>query len=190
MGCVARLACPRIVLVPMTGHDDEYCADLPKCPDGYALDLDGKHCVESCASGKRAFDEAADEYVCVTECPAYAPKFDGEETCLPCSEAEPSKPFWDGEECVDKCKYITMTLEERGNVYKMCTAENRCPGYWYVDGDENICVTASVCKMLYSGYAYEATKECSTQEPDPNGNFDPDEMKKNVYKCDSNAYFD
>ena len=36
------------------------------------------------------------------------------------------------------------------------------------------------------GYAYEATKECSTLEPDPNGNFDPEEMKKNVYKCDVN----
>ena len=39
-------------------------------------------------------------------------------------------------------------------------------------------------------YAYEATKECSTQEPDPNGNFDTDEMKKNIYKCGPNAYFD
>ena len=168
----------------------ESCADSLTCPDGYALDPDGKHCVESCASGKRAFDKAAGEYVCVTECPGYAPKFDGEETCLPCLEAEPSKPFWDGDKCVEKCEHIVITLEEHGNTYEMCTAEDECPGYWYANEDENICVAASVCKMLYSGYAYEATKECSTQEPELEGNFDPNEMKKNIYKCGPNAYFD
>ena len=52
-------------------------------------------------------------------------------------------------------------------------------------------MNATTCsKNSPKGYAYEATKECSTQEPDPNGNFDPDEIKKNVYKCGSNAYFD
>ena len=79
--CVARLACPRIVLtlIPMTTDlYDESCADSPTCPNGYALDPDGKHCKESCASGKRAFDKVAGEYVCVDDCPEYAPVFDGD----------------------------------------------------------------------------------------------------------------
>ena len=59
----------------------------------------------------------------------------------------------------------------------MCTADDECPVYRRVsENDETeTCVAASVCKMFYSGYAYEATKECSTQQPNPNGNFDPEE---------------
>ena len=63
--------------------------------------------------------------------------------------------------------------------------------YFFGTGNKKTCVSVSVCSEKDpKGYAYEATKECSTQEPDPNGNFDPDEMKKNIYKCGPNAYFD
>ena len=32
---------------------------------------------------------------------------------------------------------------------------------------------------------YSAISECSEQQPEENGNFDEEEKKKNVYKCDS-----
>ena len=108
-GCVARLACPRIILIAIHDTDlyDESCAASSKCPISYALDPDGKHCVESCASGKRVFDNDANEYVCVTECPTNAPFLDDTQTCVSCSHS--LYPFWDpaAKVCVQKCPEAT-----------------------------------------------------------------------------------
>ena len=119
--CSARRTCARFI---NADTKDETCADLPRCPDGFSLEKDGKSCVLVCASKKRTFDEAAGEYVCVDNCPAYAPVFDGAQTCITCAEDNILEPVWDAsdkkcraceaadggvhwdlvaEECVDKC---------------------------------------------------------------------------------------
>ena len=55
------------------------------CPSDFVLETDGKHCVWSCDSGKRAFNKAAGEYVCVDDCPDYAPVFGEAQTCITCA---------------------------------------------------------------------------------------------------------
>ena len=43
--CIARAACARIILksIPNRDYYIERCADSLTCPDGYALEIDGKH---------------------------------------------------------------------------------------------------------------------------------------------------
>ena len=55
-----------------------------------------------------------------------------------------------------------------------------------------MCVSASACyNSDPKGYAYIATRECSTQEPEENGNFDADKKAEHVYQCDTtHPYFD
>ena len=53
-------------------------------------------------------------------------------------------------------------------------------------------MTASTCSSSDpKRYAYVTTGQCSTQEPEENGNFDADKKAKNIYQCDADhPYFD
>ena len=70
-----------------------------------------------------------------------------------------------------------------------CIQIEQCPekGGYVLDAESGkTCVNATTCsKSSPKGYAYEATRECSIQEPDSNGYFDSAELENHVYKCDS-----
>ena len=124
----------------MTDYNDESCADSPTCPNGFALDFDGKHCVWSCESGKRTFDKVAGEYVCVENCSGYAPILN-KGTCVTCASRDLTKPVWDAsandcracktadggvrwdsvnEKCVDECPDAAPVFVEEQGVCRKC----------------------------------------------------------------------
>ena len=115
-------------------------------------------------------------------CNAYWYENDNERECLKDDECRAKSPA-----------LIPFDFDIDYDEYKLiqfCISIEQCPakgGYFFGTGNDKTCVNATACsKNDPKGYAYEATKECSAQEPDTNGNFHPDEMKKNIYKCDAN----
>ena len=100
-----------------------------------------------------------------------------------------------GRECVDEAACASAGLEPfaRDKNTRICILLAQCPendGYFLVDGQKTTCVGASACAEL-GKYAYRASRECSAQEPAPEGNFDQNAQKRHVYACDgANPYLD
>lgn len=95
-----------------------------------------------------------------------------------------------GRECLDEAACASAGLEPfvRDRNTRICIPLAQCPendGYFLRDGQKTTCVSASACSELEK-YAYKASRECSAQEPNLEGNFDQDAKKRHVYECDSN----
>ena len=92
--------------------------------------------------------------------------------------------------CVADCINGYILVDSYGIEHKKCRQNSGCNydgGYEYNDPElkETICVSASVCKNHYNGYAYAKAQNCLSASPKDESEFD---ISDGVYTCKDSKY--
>ena len=169
-----------------------------------------EQCISTPPENKNEFEEVNEAYACKAntylfhgeasmrcytrqDCPGF---IDYDTFCEP---REKCDLYWyengNERECMnsEQCEAMSLIPFYRDKNIGFCISIEQCPekgGYFFTTDRDKTCMSSITCAQNEpKGYAYDATKECSTQEPEIFGHFDT--IRNNIYKCGfGHEYFD